>query len=60
MNGFEYTSVEVSVSEGMIPHRDASSPSWTIAMGELQGGLLWVESKQGRTLLPHIAPGLGP
>eukprot|EP00975_Prorocentrum_lima_P064309 12896736-Prorocentrum_lima.AAC.1 len=33
--GFEYTSVQVSVSEGMIPHRDANNlgPSWTIFNG---------------------------
>eukprot|EP00975_Prorocentrum_lima_P010874 2311435-Prorocentrum_lima.AAC.1 len=51
MNGFEYTSVQLSVSEGMIPHCDVSNigPSWTIAMGDFQGGLLWVESKEGRT-----------
>eukprot|EP00975_Prorocentrum_lima_P045940 9609919-Prorocentrum_lima.AAC.1 len=62
MNGFEYTSVQVSVSEGMLPHRDANNlgPSWTISMGEFQGGLLWVESKGGRTLPPYTAPGMGP
>eukprot|EP00975_Prorocentrum_lima_P028095 5903661-Prorocentrum_lima.AAC.1 len=54
MNGFECTSVQVSVSDGMIPQRDANNlgPSWTISMGDSQGGLLWVESKEGRTL-PH-------
>eukprot|EP00975_Prorocentrum_lima_P055253 11587183-Prorocentrum_lima.AAC.1 len=48
MDGFEYTSVQVSVSEGMIPHRDANNlgPSWTMSMGDFQGGLLWVESKE--------------
>eukprot|EP00975_Prorocentrum_lima_P023399 4921102-Prorocentrum_lima.AAC.1 len=62
MNGFGYTSVRVSVSEGMIPRRDASNLvlSWTISMGEFQGGLLRVESKEGRTLPPYTAPGLGP
>eukprot|EP00975_Prorocentrum_lima_P013196 2801805-Prorocentrum_lima.AAC.1 len=30
-------------------------------MGELQGGLLWVEAKGGRiTLPPYNAPDLGP
>eukprot|EP00975_Prorocentrum_lima_P025266 5303253-Prorocentrum_lima.AAC.1 len=29
-------------------------------MGDVQGGLLWVESKEGRTRPPYIAPGLGP
>eukprot|EP00975_Prorocentrum_lima_P057524 12064056-Prorocentrum_lima.AAC.1 len=58
MDGFGYTSVQVSVSEGMIPHRDA--PRWTISMGDVQGGWLWVESKEGRTLPPYTAPGLGP
>eukprot|EP00975_Prorocentrum_lima_P069191 12924844-Prorocentrum_lima.AAC.1 len=29
-------------------------------MGEFQGGLLWVESKEGRRLPPYTAPGLGP
>eukprot|EP00975_Prorocentrum_lima_P040774 8563436-Prorocentrum_lima.AAC.1 len=62
MYRFEYTGVQLSVSEGMIPHRDANNlgPSWTIAMGDFQGGLLWVESKDGRTLPPYTAPGLGP
>eukprot|EP00975_Prorocentrum_lima_P045975 9615819-Prorocentrum_lima.AAC.1 len=62
MNGFEYTSVQVSVSDGMVPHRDAHNlgPSWTISTGDVQGGLLWVESKEGRTLPPYTAPGLGP
>eukprot|EP00975_Prorocentrum_lima_P000298 61406-Prorocentrum_lima.AAC.1 len=62
MNGFEYASVQVSVSEGMIPHRDANNlgPSWAISMGDFQGGLPWVESKEGRTLPPYTAPGLGP
>eukprot|EP00975_Prorocentrum_lima_P058272 12230357-Prorocentrum_lima.AAC.1 len=38
---FEYTAVQVSVSEGMIPHRDGNSmgPSWTISMGPFIGGL---------------------
>eukprot|EP00975_Prorocentrum_lima_P020957 4412225-Prorocentrum_lima.AAC.1 len=41
MNGFEYTNVQVSVSDGMIPHRDANNlgPSWTISLGDCQGGL---------------------
>eukprot|EP00975_Prorocentrum_lima_P014497 3074802-Prorocentrum_lima.AAC.1 len=64
MNVFEYISVQVSVSDGMIPRRDADTlgPSLTISMGDLQGDLLWVESKEGRTLLPspYTAPGLGP
>eukprot|EP00975_Prorocentrum_lima_P059410 12453799-Prorocentrum_lima.AAC.1 len=60
MDGFEYTNVQVSVSEGMIPHRDASNlgPSWTISVGDYQGGLLWVESKEGRTCPRYTAPGL--
>eukprot|EP00975_Prorocentrum_lima_P021578 4548042-Prorocentrum_lima.AAC.1 len=29
-------------------------------MGDFQGGLLWVESKEGLTLPPYTAPGLGP
>eukprot|EP00975_Prorocentrum_lima_P022999 4841053-Prorocentrum_lima.AAC.1 len=51
----------MSVSEGMMPHRDANNlgPSWTISMGEFQGGLLWVESKEGRTFPSYTAPGLG-
>eukprot|EP00975_Prorocentrum_lima_P029835 6261130-Prorocentrum_lima.AAC.1 len=50
MNGFEYTSVQVSMSERMIPHRDANNigPSWTILMGDFQGGLLGA-AFQGRT-----------
>eukprot|EP00975_Prorocentrum_lima_P051805 10849646-Prorocentrum_lima.AAC.1 len=62
MNGFEYTSAQVSVSDGMIPHRDANNlgPSWSISMGDVQGGLLWVESKEGRTRPPYTALGLGP
>eukprot|EP00975_Prorocentrum_lima_P013823 2936949-Prorocentrum_lima.AAC.1 len=62
MNGFEYTSVQVSVSEGMILHRDANNlgPNWTISMGEFQGGLLGVKSKEGRTRPACTAPGLGP
>eukprot|EP00975_Prorocentrum_lima_P061504 12880282-Prorocentrum_lima.AAC.1 len=49
MNGFGYTGVQVSVSDGMIPHRDANNlgPSWTISMGNVQGGLLWVEPREG-------------
>eukprot|EP00975_Prorocentrum_lima_P015958 3389570-Prorocentrum_lima.AAC.1 len=40
MNGCGYTSIQVSVSEGMIPHRHENNqcPSWTILMGEFQGG----------------------
>eukprot|EP00975_Prorocentrum_lima_P064226 12896289-Prorocentrum_lima.AAC.1 len=62
MNGFEYTSVQVSVSGGMTPHRHANNlgPSWTISMGDVQDGLSWVESKEGRILPPYTAPGLGP
>eukprot|EP00975_Prorocentrum_lima_P063591 12892419-Prorocentrum_lima.AAC.1 len=62
MNGVEYTRAQVSVSEGMIPHRDAHNigPSWTISMGDVQGGLRWVECKEGRTFPPYTAPGLGP
>eukprot|EP00975_Prorocentrum_lima_P007752 1659747-Prorocentrum_lima.AAC.1 len=54
MHGFEYTCVKLSVSDRMIPHRDANNlgPRWTISMGDFQGGLLWVESEEGRTL-PH-------
>eukprot|EP00975_Prorocentrum_lima_P063035 12889095-Prorocentrum_lima.AAC.1 len=46
----------------MIPHRDANNlgPSWTISTGDCQGGLLWVESKEGRSLPRYAAPGLGP
>eukprot|EP00975_Prorocentrum_lima_P070641 12933251-Prorocentrum_lima.AAC.1 len=35
LKGFKYTSVQVSVSEGMIPHRDGNDigPSWSISMG---------------------------
>eukprot|EP00975_Prorocentrum_lima_P059434 12459607-Prorocentrum_lima.AAC.1 len=29
-------------------------------MGDFQGGLLWVESKEGRTLPPYTARGMGP
>eukprot|EP00975_Prorocentrum_lima_P000217 46442-Prorocentrum_lima.AAC.1 len=29
-------------------------------MGDVQGGLLWVDSREGRTLPPYTAPGLGP
>eukprot|EP00975_Prorocentrum_lima_P006708 1442625-Prorocentrum_lima.AAC.1 len=52
MKGFEYTSVQVSVSGGMRPNRDASNlgPSWSILMGDVLRGLLWVDSKEGRTL----------
>eukprot|EP00975_Prorocentrum_lima_P040897 8591605-Prorocentrum_lima.AAC.1 len=62
MNGFGHTIVHVSVSDGMIPHRDANNlgPSWTVSMGDFEGGLLWVESKEGNTLPPHTAPRLGP
>eukprot|EP00975_Prorocentrum_lima_P033017 6930868-Prorocentrum_lima.AAC.1 len=50
LHGFGYTSVQVSVSDAMIPHRDANNlgPSCTISMGNFQGGLLWVESKEGQ------------
>eukprot|EP00975_Prorocentrum_lima_P049133 10283940-Prorocentrum_lima.AAC.1 len=36
LNGFEYTSVQVSVSEEMIPRRGAYNlgRSWTLAMGK--------------------------
>eukprot|EP00975_Prorocentrum_lima_P026207 5508483-Prorocentrum_lima.AAC.1 len=46
----------------MIPHRDANDvgPSWTMPMGDCQGGLWWVESKKGRALPPYTATGLGP
>eukprot|EP00975_Prorocentrum_lima_P024189 5089958-Prorocentrum_lima.AAC.1 len=62
MNGFEDTRVQVSVSDGIIPHRYANNlgPSWTIPWEKIQGGLFWVESKEGRTLPPYTAPGLGP
>eukprot|EP00975_Prorocentrum_lima_P061062 12803845-Prorocentrum_lima.AAC.1 len=62
LHGFEYTSVQVPVSDGMISHRDASNagPSWTMSVGSLQGGLLWVKSKDERTLPPYTATGLGP
>eukprot|EP00975_Prorocentrum_lima_P037419 7874364-Prorocentrum_lima.AAC.1 len=62
MNGFEYTGVQGSVSDGMKHHRDANNlgPSWTISIGDFQGGLLWVEPKEGRTLPPYTAPGPGP
>eukprot|EP00975_Prorocentrum_lima_P001449 312942-Prorocentrum_lima.AAC.1 len=54
MNSFEYTSAQVSVSDGMIPRRDANNlgPGWAIAMRDVQGGQFWVESKEGRAL-PH-------
>eukprot|EP00975_Prorocentrum_lima_P038000 7993163-Prorocentrum_lima.AAC.1 len=54
MHGFEYTSVQVSVSEGMIPHRGANNlgHGWTTSMGNFQGGFLRFESKEGRTLPP--------
>eukprot|EP00975_Prorocentrum_lima_P037274 7843868-Prorocentrum_lima.AAC.1 len=62
MTGCEYTSVQVSVSDGMVPDRDANNlgPSWTISIGDVQGALSWVASKEGRALPPYTAPGLGP
>eukprot|EP00975_Prorocentrum_lima_P010142 2162308-Prorocentrum_lima.AAC.1 len=36
LKNFENTGVQVSVSEGMTPHRDGNNmgPSWTISMGK--------------------------
>eukprot|EP00975_Prorocentrum_lima_P063223 12890293-Prorocentrum_lima.AAC.1 len=45
LKNVEYTAVQVSVSEGMMPHCDGNNmgPSWTISMGTFIGGLLWTE-----------------
>eukprot|EP00975_Prorocentrum_lima_P019196 4037907-Prorocentrum_lima.AAC.1 len=45
LKDFEHTAVQVSVSEGMIPHSGGNNmgPSWTISMGTFTGGLLWTE-----------------
>eukprot|EP00975_Prorocentrum_lima_P017000 3602380-Prorocentrum_lima.AAC.1 len=61
MNSIEYTNVQVPVSEGMIPHGEANNigPSWTISMGDVHGGLLWVESREGRTLPPIHSTRIG-
>eukprot|EP00975_Prorocentrum_lima_P030818 6466632-Prorocentrum_lima.AAC.1 len=39
MKDFEYTAVQVSVSEGMTAHRDGNNmgSSWTISMGTFTG-----------------------
>eukprot|EP00975_Prorocentrum_lima_P018490 3893465-Prorocentrum_lima.AAC.1 len=39
LKNFEYTAVQVSVSEGMIPRRDGNDmgPSWTILMATFTG-----------------------
>eukprot|EP00975_Prorocentrum_lima_P038461 8084215-Prorocentrum_lima.AAC.1 len=62
LNGFKYTSVEVSISDGLIPHSDSNNigPSGTITMGSVQGGLLCVESREGRTLPTCTATSLEP
>eukprot|EP00975_Prorocentrum_lima_P002995 659529-Prorocentrum_lima.AAC.1 len=51
LKSFEYTAVQVSVSEGMTPHRDGNNmgPSWTTSMGPCTGGLLWTEHEKGST-----------
>eukprot|EP00975_Prorocentrum_lima_P069719 12927996-Prorocentrum_lima.AAC.1 len=48
LKNFEYTADQVSVSEGMNPHRDGNEmgPSWTISMGTFNGGLLWTEHEK--------------
>eukprot|EP00975_Prorocentrum_lima_P023253 4891423-Prorocentrum_lima.AAC.1 len=62
MKYFEYTSVQVSVSEGMNPHRDGNNmgPSWTISMGTFTGGLLWIEREKGSIAPPFEAKGMDP
>eukprot|EP00975_Prorocentrum_lima_P036979 7785077-Prorocentrum_lima.AAC.1 len=57
LRNFAYTSVQGSVSEGMIPHRDGNSmgPSWTISIGKFTGGQLWTEQEKGATAPPFEA-----
>eukprot|EP00975_Prorocentrum_lima_P061533 12880457-Prorocentrum_lima.AAC.1 len=62
LKNFEYTAVQVSVSEGMIPHRDGHDvgPRWTISTGTFKGGLPWTEHEKGSTPPPLEAKGLEP
>eukprot|EP00975_Prorocentrum_lima_P012973 2755537-Prorocentrum_lima.AAC.1 len=60
MKTFEYTAVQVSVSEGMIPYRDGNNmgPSWTITMGTFTGGMPWTEHEKGTIAPPFEAKGI--
>ncbi len=62
LTDFEYTSVQVSVSEGMLPHRDANNlgQRWTTSLGTFEGGLLWKEDPKGTASPPFHAKGLDP
>eukprot|EP00975_Prorocentrum_lima_P020602 4333968-Prorocentrum_lima.AAC.1 len=62
LKNFEYTAVQVSVSEGMIPHRNGNNmgPSWTMSMGTCSGVLLWTEHEKGSISPPFEAKAMDP